>query len=354
MEEDAGKNIHSRDASRIDLNRAGTPLVEIVGEPDLRSPAEARDYMKRLREVLIFAGVNDGNLEQGSFRCDANVSIRKRGTEAFGTRVEMKNINSFRFVEDALETEIQRQILLLERGESFKQQTRGYNAEKRNSYLLREKENEDDYRYFPDPDLPPLVIDSALIAKQRECLPELAAQKQARYVADLGLSAYAAGVLTTHPAIAQFFEQALDLGAPPVAASHFIGAEVLRDTKTDGLQASFPVTPKQLSELLSLVDAGSISGKQAKQLYADVAGTDRVPAERAKQLAMEVIRDEGALRALATEIVANNPTQASQYRAGKTKLLGFFVGQLMKSTGGSADPKLANELLRAVLDAPEG
>lgn len=350
MEEDAGKNIHDDQHSRVDLNRAGTPLVEIVGEPDLRSPAEAGDYMRRLRDILIFLGVNDGNLEQGSFRCDANVSVRKRGASAFGTRVEMKNINSFRFVEEALDGEIHRQIRLIERGEAFKQQTRGYNADKKQSYLLREKENEDDYRYFPDPDLPPLVIETSLITEQREGLPELPAAKQRRYTSDLGLSDYAAGVLTAHPAIATFFEATVATGATAERASNFVGAEILRDLKTDGLDAQFPISPEQLGALLALVEAGTISGKQAKKLYADVAGTDRDPASRAKELGMAVMRDEGALAKLVAEVVSNNAKQAEQYREGKTKLLGFFVGQLMKATRGSADPELANALLRTALE----
>jgi aspartyl-tRNA(Asn)/glutamyl-tRNA(Gln) amidotransferase subunit B len=354
MEEDAGKNIHSGDSSLVDLNRAGTPLIEIVGEPDLRSPAEARDYMQRLLEVLMFAGINDGQLEQGSFRCDANVSVRRRGEAAFGTRVEMKNINSFRFVEEALDVEIRRQVKLLERGERFRQQTRGYNADKRESYLLREKEGDTGYRYFPEPDLPPLLVDDARIAAVMARLPERPADKRARFTRELGLPSQAATVLTGHPRLASYFEEAAMLSSDPIRVANFIQAEVMRDVTTEGLSASFPLTPAQVAEVVGLVGAGAISGKQAKQLYLSLKGTQHSAASLVKELGLKVMSDEGELRRLARQIVADNPSQVASYRKGKTGLLGFFVGQLMKATGGSADPKLASELMRAELDgAPQ-
>lgn len=356
MEEDAGKNVHSPGgASVVDLNRAGTPLIEIVGEPDLRSPAEARDYMKRLRDVLMFVGVNDGNLEQGSFRCDANVSVRKRGDDVYGTRVEMKNINSFRFVEEALDIEIRRQILTLQRGETFVQQTRGYNADKKQSYLLRHKEGDEGYRYFPDPDLPPLAVDGELLGTVMRSLPETPETKRARFVEKMGLSSYAASVVCNHPRLAAFFEEAAMLAAPkcaPTKIANFIQSEVLRDVTTDGLHASFPLSAGQVASLVGLVEAGDISGKQAKELYAKLRGTEDDPQSLVEALGIRVISDEGTLRAMAEEIVAEHESQAATYRAGKTGLLGFFVGRMMKATGGSANPKLASELLREILDRP--
>ena len=352
MEEDAGKNVHSVGGnSAVDLNRAGTALIEIVGEPDLRSPAEARDYLRRLRDVLMFIGVNDGNLEQGSFRCDANVSVRRRGDSAFGTRVEMKNINSFRFVEDALDVEIRRQINLLERGGSFKQQTRGYNSDKRESYPLREKEGDAGYRYFPEPDLPPLVVEAQLIDDVRAAMPELPQAMRARFCSEWGLSDYAAGVLTGHPSVAQFFEQAAKLSSEPIKTANFVQGELLRDISHNGLEATFPVEASQLAELMGLVASKKISGKQAKEVYAAMSGTDRSPAAIVEERGLQVVGDEATLKALAKQIVDSHASQAASYRGGKTGLLGFFVGQIMKATKGSADPKLASDLLKAELDS---
>ncbi|HVY48126.1 MAG TPA: Asp-tRNA(Asn)/Glu-tRNA(Gln) amidotransferase subunit GatB, partial [Minicystis sp.] len=332
MEEDAGKNVHGLgDVSVVDLNRAGTPLIEIVGEPDLRSGAEAAEYLKRLREILMFVGVNDGNLEQGSFRCDANVSVRRAGDAKLGTRVELKNINSFRFVADAIDLEARRQIALLERGERVRQQTRGYNADARETYLLREKESEADYRYFPDPDLPPLVVEDAFVARVREELPPLPAERR-RWLVEHGVPPAAAAVLTSHPRVAAFVEHAIRLDTDAVKVANFVQSEVLRDVKTAGLDATFPVTPAQVAELLGLVEEGKISGKQAKEVYAAIAGTDRAPGDVVKERGMAVMSDEAALEQMARALVAANPKQADAYRAGKTTLLGYFVGQIMKQT----------------------
>jgi aspartyl-tRNA(Asn)/glutamyl-tRNA(Gln) amidotransferase subunit B len=350
MEEDAGKNLHGMgDDSIVDLNRAGTPLIEIVGEPDLRSGAEAAEYLKRLREILMFAGVNDGNLEQGSFRCDANVSVRKVGEAKLGTRTELKNINSFRFVADAIDIEIRRQIALIEGGERVRQQTRGYNADKRETYLLRDKENESGYRYFPEPDLPPLVIDAGFLAEVRVAQPETPAARRRRMVEELGLTPYAASVLTGHPQIAAFFERTAALYPEAVKAANFIQSEVLRDVATEGIEAKFPVTPAQVAELLRLVDEGTISGKQAKEVYAAMKGTKTLPTTIVRERKMTVISDEGPLEEMAKKLVADNAKQAAAYRGGKTNLLGFFVGQMMKLTGGSADPAVVNKVLRRVL-----
>jgi aspartyl-tRNA(Asn)/glutamyl-tRNA(Gln) amidotransferase subunit B len=350
IEEDAGKSLHGvGGASIVDLNRAGTPLIEIVGEPDLRSPAEAAEYLKRLREALIYAGVNDGNLEQGSFRCDANVSVRKVEASELGTRTELKNINSFKFVADAIDVEIRRQIALVSRGDRVRQQTRGYSPDKRETYLLRDKENEAGYRYFPEPDLPPLVVSAAFLESVRAALPEGPADKRGRFVASLGLTAYAASVLTAHPRIAAFFEETAALAGDATKAGNFIQAEVLRDVKTSGLEASFPVTPQQVAELLGLVDKAAISGKQAKEVYAAVAGTSRAPADVVRERGMAVIRDESKVASIAQRLIDENPKQAAAYRAGKKALLGFFVGQVMKETRGSASPELVNEVLVKLL-----
>jgi aspartyl-tRNA(Asn)/glutamyl-tRNA(Gln) amidotransferase subunit B len=350
MEEDAGKSVHGvGGGSVVDLNRAGTPLVEIVSEPDLRAAAEARDAMRQLRELLVFAGVNDGNLEQGSLRCDANVSIRRIGDDRLGTRVELKNINSFRFVEDAIDGEIRRQIRMVERGETVRPQTRGYDADERESYVLRDKEQEQEYRYFPDPDLPPLLVDDGIVERARRELGELPPARRARWKRELGLADDAARVLTGHPRIAELFERAATRSGAPTRTANFIQAEVLRDVVVSGLEATIPVTAEQIADVVGLVESGRISGKQAKQLYAALRGTARGAAELCAELGLEVMSDAGALEELARTIVAAHPKQAEQYRAGKTGLLGFFVGQLMKQTGGSADPRLASELVRKAL-----
>ncbi len=364
MEEDAGKNIHGVGAqSVVDLNRAGTPLIEIVGEPDLRSGAEAAEYLKRVREILMFVGVNDGNLEQGSFRCDANVSVRKVGDPTLGTRAELKNINSFRFVADAIDVEARRQVAMIERGERVRLETRGYNADKRETYPLRDKENESGYRYFPEPDLPPLLLDAAWIEELRQALPPSPAERRRRLVEDLGLTPQSAGVLTSHPRIAVFYDATLLLYAGPLAgesrgpaavkAANFIQSEVLRDVRQSGLTAELPVSPAQVAELLRLVDRGAISGKQAKEVYALMRGTHQLPTAIVRERGMGVLRDEDALLAIARELVSKSAKQAQSYRAGKVNILGYFVGQMMKQTGGRADPALVNEVLKRALGSAE-
>jgi len=353
IEEDAGKNLHGVGGdSIVDLNRAGTPLIEIVGEPDLRAPADAAEYLKRLRETLMFIGVNDGNLEQGSFRCDANVSVRKKGQTAYGTRVELKNINSFRFVADAIEIEVRRQIAIIDRGERVRQQTRGYNAERRETYLLRDKENEAGYRYFPEPDLPPLVLDEALVEAVRGALPRLPVERRRYLIEEQKLTPYAAGVLTSHPKIAAFFDEASRHYKDPVALSNFIQTEVMRDVRTSGLEANFPITPERLAAILRFVDEGTISSKQAKELYTAVVETNQDPAAIVRERGMAVLSDEGAIEAIARPLLEANPKQVAAYRGGKTNMLGFFVGQIMKQTGGSASPAVVNTVLKRLLDNP--
>lgn len=350
IEEDAGKSNHGiGNESIVDLNRAGTPLIEIVSDPDLRSGAEAAEYLKRLREVLMFMGVNDGNLEQGSFRCDANVSVRKRGEEKLGTRVELKNINSFRFVAEAIDGEARRQVHLLERGDRIRQQTRGFNAEKKETYVLRDKESESDYRYFPEPDLLPLDLSDAYVAEIQNSLPPLPGDKRRQWVDELGLTPYAAGVLTGHPGITKFFEDARTIYKDALKLSNFVQSEVLRDVTTTGLDARFPVTPFQVAEILRLVDVGTISGKQAKELYAAVVNTDRAPEDVVRERGMAVMGDESAIEAIAKSVMEANAKQVAAYRSGKTALLGFFVGQIMKQTKGSADPAVVNAVLMRLL-----
>jgi aspartyl-tRNA(Asn)/glutamyl-tRNA(Gln) amidotransferase subunit B len=350
MEEDAGKNLHGIGGrSIVDLNRAGVPLVEIVGEPDLRSPAEAAAYLRVLREVLVFLGVNDGNLEEGSFRCDANVSIRPVGDETLGTRVELKNINSFRFVEKAIASEIERQSDLRETGGRVVAETRGWDEKTGTTYSLRSKETAQDYRYFPEPDLAPMVVSEVFVARTRAEVPELPRAKRGRFEAELGLAPNAASVLTQHPRVASFFEEAATLHGDPVKVANFVQSEVLRDVTTQGLTATFPASPRQIADLLMLVDKGQISGKQAKELYARLRGTDAAPSALASELGMAQVTDPGAIEAVCAEIIAQNPKQTEQLRSGKVGLFGFFVGQVMKATKGSANPQLVNDTLKRLL-----
>ena len=349
MEEDAGKNHHGGDDSIVDLNRSGTALIEIVGEPDLRSGADAAEYLRTLRDILVFLGVNDGNLEEGSFRCDANVSIRPVGQEKYGTRAELKNINSFKFVQKAIDYEITRQESVLASGGRIVQETRGWDEKNGKTFSMRSKEAANDYRYFPEPDLPPLVLDDAFVDRVRHEMPELPRDKRRRFVTELHLSPYAAHVVTQHPRIAAFFEEAATLHGDPMKCANFIQSEVLRDVVTHGLSATIPVSARQVAEVLKLVDAGKISGKQAKDVSARLKGTDRLPTELVAELGMEQVTDAGAIEAIVERIVLANPKQADALRGGKVGLMGFFVGQVMKETKGSASPGVVNDALKKVL-----
>ncbi len=349
MEEDAGKSQHLGANSVVDLNRSGIPLVEIVGEPDLRSGAEAAEYLRTLREILVFIGVNDGNLEEGSFRCDANVSIRPAGETKLGTRVELKNINSFRFVEKAIAHEIERQSAVLDAGGRITQETRGWNEDSGTTFSMRSKEEAQDYRYFPDPDLPPLRLEDAFVDEIRAAMPELPVEKRRRFVSEMALSAYSAQVLTVHPGLAAFFEEAAKLHGNPTRVANFVQSEVLRDVQTHGLTCRIPVTAAQVAELLALVDKGSISGKQAKEVYAAIAGTADTPADVIARLGMHQVSDSGAIESICRRLLEQNPKQADQLRAGKTNVLGFFVGQVMKETKGAANPQLVNDVLKKLL-----
>jgi aspartyl-tRNA(Asn)/glutamyl-tRNA(Gln) amidotransferase subunit B len=353
MEEDAGKNLHGTlvsDASLVDLNRAGVPLIEIVSKPDLRSAAEAAEYLRQLRAVLMFLGVNDGNLEEGSFRCDANVSVRPKGSERFGTRVEIKNVNSFRFVQRAIEYEIADQIAKISAGIAVRQWTKQWNESAGKTIELREKGNADDYRYFPEPDLPPLEVTEPLVQAAFDSLPELPAARRERYIETLGLTPDVAGVLTEHPALSAYFEEALQhAGGDAKRVANFLVNEVKRDVAYDGLAAQFPVGSEALAELIKLVDAGTISGKIAKDVYAEMAKTRRPASAIVADKGLTVVTDAAALEAICQQVIAANPKQADSYRGGKTGVFGFFVGQVMKATQGRAAPELVNDLLKQLL-----
>jgi len=363
VEEDAAKNIHGAGASNetlVDFNRAGTALIEIVGAPDLRTSAEAESYLRRLLEVLMFAGVNDGNLEEGSFRCDANVSIRPVGQEKFGTRTEIKNINSFRFVRKAIDYEIKRQEIVISGGGTIVQETRTWNDALGKTLSMRSKEEAHDYRYFPDPDLPPLVISEEELERAKQSVPELPQAMRARFERELGVTAYDATVLTGHPQIARYFEQTVaellrEGGEAPEAtgkrAANFIQSEVLRYVTTEGLDATFPVDATRLSALLALVAKGSLSGKMAKDVFEAMRETGKSAADVVSERGLAQVSDTGAIEQAIKEVLAQNVKQVDQYRAGNVKLFGFLVGQVMKATKGSANPGVVNELLKKLLDA---
>jgi aspartyl-tRNA(Asn)/glutamyl-tRNA(Gln) amidotransferase subunit B len=301
-------------------------------------------------------------MEEGSFRCDANVSVRPRGASKLGTRVELKNINSFRFVQKAIDHEVGRQCQALEAGKAIVQETRGWDEKTGSTYSMRSKEEANDYRYFPEPDLPPLLVTAAAIEDARARLPELPRAKRARFVDALGLTTSAAQVLTTHPRVAGFYEATTALHGDPVRVANFVQSEVLRDVVTEGLAAVIPVSPKQVAELLLLVDGGTVSGKQAKEVYARLVAARRAspdapedepsPLSIVKELGIAQVSDEGAIEAACKKAIDSNPKQSAALRAGKTALLGFFVGLVMKETGGSANPKLVNETLRRLFGLP--
>ncbi|HEY2745588.1 MAG TPA: Asp-tRNA(Asn)/Glu-tRNA(Gln) amidotransferase subunit GatB [Polyangia bacterium] len=343
MEEDAGKSMHAHDApiSLVDYNRAGVPLVEIVSEPDLRSAAEAGAYLRAVRQLVRWLGISDGNMEEGSLRCDANVSVRPAGETKLGTKAELKNMNSFKHVEAAIDYEIARQSDLVARGERVTQETRLWNADKGTSHAMRSKEQAHDYRYFPEPDLPPLVVDEAWIARVRGELPELPLARLARFES-LGLSAYDAGVLTSDRAIADYFDAIVKLGAPPKKVANWIMIDL-----------AVRVPPAHLAELIALVDAGTISGKIAKDVYEKMRApgiqSQRAPRAIVEAEGLTQVTDAGAIEAACRAVVDANPKQVAQYQGGNPKILGFFVGNVMKATQGKANPEMVNEILKRLL-----
>ena len=352
MEEDAGKLIHDdvNPVSYVDLNRTGVPLIEIVSEPDIRSSEEATDYLRRLHEILVYLEICDGNMEEGSFRCDANVSIRPRGQKEFGTRAELKNMNSFRNVQRALEYEVKRQQYLVENGQTIVQETRLWDDAQGVTNPMRSKEEAHDYRYFPDPDLVPVVVDEAWVAQIRSDMPELPQAKRERFVNEYAIPAYDAGVLTADKALAYYYEDVVKLCGKPKIVSNWLMGDVMKFLNEDKRDIrDCPITAQSLADMIQLIEEGAISGKMAKEVIDDMYKTGKTPKDIIAEKGMVQITDEGELTKTITAIIEANPKQLADYRSGKDKLFGFFVGQVMKATQGKANPQLVNDLLKKML-----
>jgi aspartyl-tRNA(Asn)/glutamyl-tRNA(Gln) amidotransferase subunit B len=353
MEEDTGKNLHDAhgDASLVDFNRCGVPLLEIVSEPDMRSPQEAGAYLRKLRAILQYLEVCDGNMEEGSFRCDANVSVRPRGATVFGTKVEIKNMNSFRNVERAIEFEIKRQIAELRDGSTLVQETRLWDPEREETRSMRSKEYAHDYRYFPEPDLLPLVVDPQWVEEIRRTLPELPDTRRQRFVREYGLPAYDAEVLTMRKDLAEYFEAAVQAHRNPKAVSNWVMGDVLRIVREERLDEAlvirrWPVAPEQLAAMIALVDDGVISGKIAKEVFEAMVASGKAPRQIVEERGLVQISDDAPILAAIEQVLAANADKVAEYRQGKDKLFGFFVGQIMKATQGKANPQKLNALLR--------
>jgi aspartyl-tRNA(Asn)/glutamyl-tRNA(Gln) amidotransferase subunit B len=356
MEEDAGKLLHeglawSAEKSGVDFNRSGVPLIEIVSAPDLRSAEEAHDYLTALKAVLLYAGVSDCNMEEGSLRCDANVSVRARGTETLGTRAEIKNLNSFRNVARAIDHEIARQSALIAAGGRVVQETRLWNADRGETFSMRSKEDAHDYRYFPEPDLPPLVIDAPWLQDVRAALPELPADKRRRFVTGYKLPESDAGVLTASPDIADYFEKVAEASGNPKSASNWVMTEVLRKVKDEQPPlATPPITPSRLAGLMKLVEDGTTSTTSAKVVFETMWATGEDARTIVEREGLAQVSDEGAIQSAIAEVIATSADQVAIYRKGKTSTLGWFVGQVMRKTGGKANPQLVNALLKKALE----
>jgi aspartyl-tRNA(Asn)/glutamyl-tRNA(Gln) amidotransferase subunit B len=358
MEEDAGKLLHegfawSAEKSGVDFNRSGVPLIEIVSHPDMRSAEEAHDYLTALKAVLLYAHVSDVNMEEGSLRCDANVSIRLRGSAELGTRAEIKNLNSFRNVARAIQHEVARQAALLDAGGRVVQETRLWNADRAETVTMRSKEEAHDYRYFPEPDLPPLVVSPAWVAEVRAALPELPAEKRRRFVAEYGLPDYDAGVLTLSREVADYYEAVARESGNAKAASNWVMTEVLRKVKELGPGSACPVPPADLAHMIRLIDTGTISGKTAKDVFEKMWQTGEPPEVIVKREGLVQVSDEAAIRSAIAEVMAGGAEQVAAYRKGKTGTLGWFVGQVMKKMGGKANPQVVNGLLKEALSKEE-
>jgi aspartyl-tRNA(Asn)/glutamyl-tRNA(Gln) amidotransferase subunit B len=355
MEEDAAKNLHEGFAdsdrwSYIDYNRCGMPLIEIVSEPDVRTPAEAYSYLTTLKQVLEYTEVSDCNMEEGSLRCDANVSVRLRGAPKFGTKVEAKNLNSFRYLAHALEYEIERQIGVIEAGGTIVQETRLWNVSAGRTEPMRSKEFAHDYRYFPDPDLLPLISRQALVEQIRREMPELPDAKHARFVNEYGIAAYDAGVLTATRALADYFEAVVRAGAPAKAAASWISVELLRRLKDAGREiADCPVEPAALAELLAIVERGEITAASGKKVFARMFDSGKKAADIIAAEGMSQISDSGAIETIARALVAKSPDNVAKYRSGSEGVFKFFVGQVMRETRGQANPQMVNDILKRVL-----
>ncbi len=355
MEDDAGKSIHegmpdAASKSYVNFNRTGVPLVEIVSEPDFRSSQEAYDYMTHLRKTLIYLGVCDGNMEEGSLRCDANVSIRPKGNEKFGVKVEIKNLNSFRFLQRALDYEIERQIRALEQGNPVVQETRLWNESEGRTFAMRSKEEAHDYRYFPEPDLLPLALDPAWIEQIKESLPELPDAKLKRMIDQYGLSVDDALLLTSTASLADYFEECARESGNARLSANWVMGDLAYALKNCGKEIeNSPIPPGRLAALIRMVDSGEISGKIAKTVFEEMCRTAENPEAVIKRLGLAQVSDEASLNVLIDKIIAANPKQAAEYRSGKTKVFGFFVGQAMKETKGQANPKMINDILQTKL-----
>jgi aspartyl-tRNA(Asn)/glutamyl-tRNA(Gln) amidotransferase subunit B len=353
LEEDAGKNIHDAGGgqSLVDLNRAGVPLTEIVSEPDLRSSEEAGEYLKALRDILVYIGVNDGNLEEGSFRCDANVSVMRRGSTELGTRAELKNINSFRFVRQAIDFEIARQVAILESGGRVLQETRLWDPQNGETRGMRSKEEAHDYRYFPEPDLPPLEVPEGLVEAARGALPELPREKLLRFQAEFGLPAYDAKILVADRGLADFFEEVWKhyRGNAKKLANWFTGElqRLLHEENASLSQLKF--APAQFAQLLQLVDAGEVSANSAKDVFAEMFRTGEAPRAIVEKRGLGLEKDTGAVEAAVAAVLAANPDEVAKYKAGKKQVLGFLVGQVMKAMKGKGNPAQVNAVFKARL-----
>jgi len=351
MEEDAGKLVHENTIenssySMVDYNRSSTPLLEIVTEPDIATPEEAATYLKMLRDILLYLEICDGNMEEGSFRCDANVSVRKKGADVLGTRTEMKNLNSFRHVERSLDYEIQRQIELIKKGGKVVQETRLFNVDEGVTYSMRGKEEAHDYRYFPEPDLLPLIVDDAWIEEVRKTVPEMPVEKMERFITEYGLPRYDVEILASDKELASYFEETIKLFPEAKTVSNWIMTELLRELKDGNVSPKdSPVPPANLAELLVLIQDGTISSKIAKDIFPEIYKTGVAPKKLVADNGLVQISDESAIIKTIDEVMARSPKELADFRAGKEKLLGFFVGQVMKETKGKANPKLLNDLL---------
>ncbi len=358
MEEDAGKNIHDAhaDYSLVDLNRSSVPLLEIVSEPDIRNAAQAVTYMRKLRSIVRYIRISDGNMNEGSMRCDANVSLRKRGSSELGTRTETKNMNSFRSIESAINYEIERQAEVLNSGGSIEQETRLWDPNQGITRSMRSKEEAHDYRYFPEPDLLPLDIDEAWIAKVAESMPELPDARRARFISEYGLPEYDAGVLTATKELADYYETAVGEHANPKAVSNWVMGDIIRIANEAAVDSepdfsAIPVSAPRLAALVKLIDEGTISGKIAKTVFEKMVTSEDSPADIVAREGLVQESDEGKLGGIIDELLSANPDKVEEYRGGKDKLLGFFVGQVMKASGGKANPQVVNKLLKEKLSA---
>lgn len=352
MEEDAGKLIHGKNLgspgkSYVDFNRTGVPLCEVVSEPDMRSAEEARAYLTELKTILEYTEVSDCNMEQGSLRCDANVSIRPFGQKEFGTRAELKNLNSFKFIQKAIEYEVDRQTKILDQGETVKQETRLYDSDRNETLPMRSKEEAHDYRYFPDPDLVPIVIDEDWVAELQNTMLELPEQKRERFIKSYGIPEYDVGVLTSSKHLADYFEQCASLFPQPKIISNWLMGDLLRELKKDGKNiADCPVSPSALVDLLKLINSGTISGKIAKGVLEEMYQTQQLPDSIIEKKGLKQITDSSAIEKIVDQIIESNPSQVEEFKGGKEKVIGYLVGQVMQASKGKANPSMVNKLLK--------